>query len=465
MPVRGRFKKRAGQQYHHMKILIVSQYYTPDITAAAFRMGETAELLREEGHEVRVITAQPHKADVEATPDPEVSRVEIAPPPENGGLLSYLRHYFSFLPGSIRSARRMKQNGWIPDVLWVSSPPLFTGIGGWRIKRLMRCPMVLDIRDIWPDTAVAAGQLSGGGLAYRAGRLLERFLYRRADRLTCVSKPMKEYLEREAGDRPVDVIYNGVNAEPEEEEEIDVYGYEEEVLGRLWKREEEYDFFEELKRKEREKEKERRVPPHGSNGQRKSGPPRTLMYAGNLGHLQGLEVLIEAFAELREDPEGLADNWTLRLVGGGAEEERLKKLAREHKIAGAVRFDGVRSKEETARLLEEADMLYLGLKDHPVLEKTIPSKLFDYMRAGVPIVAGIRGEGKEILELTLGNLTCGTGEAGLLAEKLRTAFRMVELMQKLARKNARVIRKHYSRRKMTRKLVRTFREAIAGYGS
>ena len=112
-----------------------------------------------------------------------------------GGLKNYLKHYLSFIPGSIKAAKKLKRNGWKPDVIWVSSPPLFTGISGWIIKKIMKAPFIFDIRDIWPDTAVAAGQLSETGKAYKVGRFLELFLYKRADRLTCVSTPMKKYLD------------------------------------------------------------------------------------------------------------------------------------------------------------------------------------------------------------------------------------------------------------------------------
>ncbi|MDZ7771625.1 MAG: glycosyltransferase family 4 protein [Balneolaceae bacterium] len=401
-----------------MKILIVAQYYTPDITAAAFRMGETAELLRKAGHQVRVITTWPHKADVEVTSAEEgVARVRLVPEQVGeGGLLRYLAHYLSFVPGSVLKALKWRLGGWKPEVLWVSSPPLFTGLSGRIIQLLTGAPMVFDVRDIWPDTAVAAGQLSGDGRAYRWGRWLERRLYRAADRLTCVSRPMKAYLEEESGGKPVSVIYNGVA------------GDNSSATGTAPEAKE----------------------PRPSDS-------KTLVYAGNLGHLQGLDVLLEAFHRLRtQQSGGAAASWQIRLIGGGAEEEALRRLTRELGLEDQVHFEGVVSREKAARALREADLLFFSLKSHPVLEKTIPSKLFDYLQAGVPILGGVKGEGAQILQETGANLTFEAGDAADLAHTLREAFEKHTSLQARAPRNRELVSQRFGREAMTRKLISVF---------
>lgn len=409
-----------------MRILIVSQYFPPDITAAAFRMGETAELLRRAGHEVRVITTWPHKSDMKVqNPRPWVERVRLMPAEVGeGGVPRYLAHYLSFVPGSVLKALKLRLKGWKPEVLWVSSPPLFTGLSGRAIRAVTGAPLVFDIRDIWPDTAVAAGQLSPDGRAYRWGRRLERALYRGADRLTCVSRPMKAYLEKESPGTPVSVIYNGVSGDSPGENS-----------------------YAEPTSQPRET---------SSPGLEEAPGANTLLYAGNLGHLQGLDVLLEVFARLRKDTNAAARNWRVRLVGGGAEEAALRERVRRLGLDGAVRFEGVHAREETRRMLRAADLLFFSLKDHPVLEKTIPSKLFDYMQAGVPVVGGIKGEGRAILEEAEGNLTFEAGDAGDLAETLETAFQNVKRLKEQARGNPGRVRGRYSREKMTRKLETVF---------
>lgn len=139
-----------------MRILIVSQYYTPDITAAAFRIAETAELLTQWGHEVAVITSEPHRAqvssgeqptaagdhgprgsDATAAENPKLHRVPVEPL-AGSGLRPYLRHYFSFVLRARRAGKRLINDGFVPDVVWVSSPPLFVGLAGPALRRWAR---------------------------------------------------------------------------------------------------------------------------------------------------------------------------------------------------------------------------------------------------------------------------------------------------------------------------------------
>ena len=179
-----------------MRILVVCQYYSPDITAAAFRIRETVDLLKKGGHDLRVITAEPHKSEVavdEAADEAEgVYRVPVSAIAR--GVRGYLSHYLLFVLHSLWVGVKQRFGSWRPDIIWTSSPPLFIGITGRTLARLYGCPMVFDIRDIWPQSAVAADQISEDGRAYKLGRILERRLYGGADHITCVSQPMADYI-------------------------------------------------------------------------------------------------------------------------------------------------------------------------------------------------------------------------------------------------------------------------------
>lgn len=398
-----------------MKILIVSQYFTPDITAAAFRIGETSAILESKGHDVQIITTYPHKSDVEIQKEENnIHRVHVSEL-EDGGVKGYLKHYLSFIPGSLKAARELKHSKWRPDIIWVSSPPLFTGISGWFIKKMFRVPFVFDVRDIWPDTAVAAGQLSAGGKAYKIGRFLERFLYKRADYLTCVSAPMQKYLKEQAPKKEVEIIYNAVS---DNEIGLDIS----------------------------------KRPADNIN-------KRVLIYAGNLGYLQGLHILIEAYNILRNETD-LAENWEIHFYGGGAEEEKLKKLVHKYNLNTKIIFKGVVSKIEVQDKLQEADLLFLSLMPHPVLEKTIPSKLFDYLITGKPIIGGISGEGKNILESVNSNITFEAGDVHSLVSKLKIIFSDVEERLEDAFNNIKLVKNSFTREKMTDKLEKYFEQII-----
>ncbi len=340
-----------------MRICIVTQFFAPDITAAAFRLTESTVLLAQRGHDLRVITSHPHKAlasDASATESFDESKILRAHLREvgAGGFKGYVLHYLSFVVGAVRCGWQLRRSGWRPDVLWATSPPLFTGLAGVILAVLFRCPVVLDIRDIWPDSAVSAGQMSGSGRAYRIGRLLEKGLYATVQAMTCVSKPMAEYLHSQSA-TPVTVVYNGIDP-----------------------------------------------------GQQMKVSPeniaKRIVYAGNLGRLQGLEMLIGAFQKSLNNP--LFEGWEIVLIGAGAHEQMLRQRVADLDLGTRVRFIAPISKTAATRYLAESAVLFLNLKADAVFALTIPSKVFDYMLVSRPILGGIVGEGKALLEATGGNL-------------------------------------------------------------
>src|SRR3954463_10134280 len=146
-----------------MRILVLSQYYIPDVTAAAFRLSETAELLARSGADVVVLTSVPHKSNVQApAAHEELTSVRVErsklKPLTGTGTKAYLFHYLSYVYGTVARGARLWARGWTPDVILASSPPLFVGLAARVLSLLMRRPFVLDVRDIWPDSAVAVGQ-------------------------------------------------------------------------------------------------------------------------------------------------------------------------------------------------------------------------------------------------------------------------------------------------------------------
>lgn len=360
-----------------MRILFICQFFSPDITAAAFRMTDLARLLTEAGEQVRVITSNPHKAYVADVDDRSFEeagiRVERCTIPKvvGTGTRAYLRHYLSFVSGSVRLGFRAWREGWRPDVIYVSSPPLFVGISGRLLSILFRRPMVFEVRDIWPDAAVSAGQLSDNGSAYRWGQRLERYLYRKAAHITCVAQPMRDYLTQYAK-VPVTVVYNGISTELSSQPSVVV--------------------------------------------DRPAADRRTLLYAGNMGHVQQLDLLLRSVAKLASRPE--MENWQIQLLGAGAQLSNLQSLARELDITDRVKFLPAVTREEAARCMAQADVLYLHLMADETMEKTIPSKLFDYLMAARPVLAGLAGEGKEILESTAANVVFPPGDQNRLEQAL-----------------------------------------------
>jgi glycosyltransferase involved in cell wall biosynthesis len=403
-----------------MRILLVAQFFPPDITAAAFRLDEMCQLLAAQGHEIRVLTSVPHKAQVGGTKTDLSRAVQIFRTPlfpvGKGGAKRYILHYLSFVLGSIWKGVGVWWSGWRPDVVWTSSPPLFVGLTGRFLSMLFRRPLVFEVRDIWPDTAVAAGQLPGSGPAYKIGKWMELYFYRKAAHIVCVAQPMRQRIAEQTA-TPVSVAYNGV-----------------------------------LRRKA---EADIQAPVTLRSAE---GEPRSILYAGNLGHLQELDLLVQGFGELVR--EGALEGWNLRLLGAGQQKERLQQQIENCGLSSRASIEGPVSREQAMLESRRADLLYLNLKKDPVLEKTIPSKVFDCLLAGRPIVAGIAGEGCEILAETGANVSFEPGNLAELKNALRKAVEHFDEIHAQAPRNVEMVLERFTREKAVDVLTDVFGKVV-----
>ena len=384
------------------RILVISQFYAPDITAAAFRISETVGLLRQDA-DVRVIAAVPHKAQAASgggSETDDVMRVWIRPY-QGGGPINYILHYLSFVVTAVWAGIRLRAGGWRADVIWVSSPPLFVGIAGDALRRIMRCPLVLDIRDIWPESAVGAKMIAADGVLFRVGKVLERWLYARADRITCVSRAMQGYLASASG-KTVHVVYNGTLTRPPEPQAALV--------------------------------------------------KRRILYAGNLGRAQGLDALLTAFADARRKSSAL-DGWTVEFVGAGAVEPELHACVTELELGEAVRFHGVLDKPAAISEMRQSAALFINLLSEAVFALTVPSKVFDYMLADRPILYGVDNpEAQGILAESGGNVEFVANDVSSLSVALVEMATRLNALETLAQGNSKVVLSGYTREAATREL-------------
>lgn len=386
-----------------LKILIVTQFYHPDVTACAFRMHETAQLLSKMGCEVSVVAGVPHKGTVEGTGindgNVKVTRVDIVKY-TGGGKWNYILHYLSFMWNAIKAGSALEGPF---DVVWASSPPLFTGIAGQIIASKKNARFCLDIRDIWPESAVVAGQLSADSPMFKAAKMVEKWLYGKANLITCVSKPMAEYIKGICGKTP-EVIYNAVPASMVSDAVVPV---------------------------------------------ETSPEPLTILYVGNMGRVQNLPLVAEAAKILAEKGE---KRIKFKLVGDGAVKAEFVKLVNDYKLNN-VEIGDLVSKETAIDMVKHSHALMLHLKDDGTMAKTIPSKLFDYMAAGRPILYGLQGEACEILGTDEGNLAYNADDATSLASQAEYLLANYNELAQKAAANHTKLKERFLRDKMVEKLL------------
>ncbi len=383
-----------------MKILIVSQFYPPDITAAAFRIGDMVSYLIDKNNEVRVITAEPHKGRLTSETSKDSSliiRVPLAPI-KTGGILNYIKQYGSFSIAALRVGISREIRQFSPDIVVATSPPLFVGITGWMLSIILNTKFVLDVRDIWPDSIVAAGQMRPNSLAWKITKYLEKFIYRKASLISSVTRTMGEYINKNGG-KNVIAVYNGVLS-----------------TGRL---------------------------PNSMMNKKKN---KQLVYIGNIGHVQDIETLIKAFNDVNPN------NWSLQIYGTGIKEKEMLSLVENIKASRRIKFNGLVERKIASRIMRQADVLYLGLINHTALHLTIPSKMFDYLQAGRPIIASIGGEGARILRMSKVNIVASPGNIEELKNAIRSLDSLIVDSYPYVEKNMAIVKKQFSRKVEYKKL-------------
>ncbi|GAW93292.1 glycosyltransferase family 4 protein [Calderihabitans maritimus] len=240
-----------------------------------------------------------------------------------------------------------------PDVILASSPHLLAPIAGWVLSLLGPSRFILEVRDLWPDALVAMGLRNRPAIWLM--RKMELFLYYRSQKIIVLSEGIRERLiARGISPDRVILIPNGVYLE-----RYRILHSPETVRHTF-----------------------------GFNGR------FVCLYAGAIGPINGLEVVIKAAWLLRESPDFL-----FVLAGDGPERKRLEKMACEYSLAN-VKFLGSLSKEVLPSLLNAADVLLACSAPVELFRMVRPNKLFDYLAVGRPIVSNIDGETRKIIEDT-----------------------------------------------------------------
>lgn len=271
------------------------------------------------------------------------------------------------------------------DVVYASSPHLLAGLAGWLLARLKRVPLVIEIRDLWPQVLVDMGQLDPFSRQFRVLKVIERFLYRRADAVVVLAQGSVESVVAD-GARADAVVFLPNGAEPSD---FDVS----EDRAALRKR-------------------------FGMDG-------FVLLYAGAHGRANGLELVLDAAEELADR----APDVRFWLVGDGLVKPELQADAARRGLTNVVFHDPV-PKHEVPYLLAAADVGMHVLADVPLFRHGVsPNKLFDYMAAGRPVLTNTPGEVTDLVERASSGIAVapteladGAARLAALSEAERDAF-------------------------------------------
>lgn len=361
-----------------LRVVILSQYFAPEPIPKPLELGEA---LMARGHDVDVVTGFPNYPTGRlydgyrlrlwrrdgAWKVPVLRTFEY---PYHGlRVLGRGANYFSFAASAMLALALIRR----ADVLYVWHPPLTIGLPGWLLSRLWRAPFVLDVQDIWPDTAIHVGALKPGAIT-SALHVLERFVYRRAAHvITTTAAARENLLEKGVPPKKVTALPNWID--PDE-----------------W-----------------------RAPMAERAAARRAlgwDDRFVTLFAGNIGLLQALESAIAAAGELDS-------RFLLAIVGDGSERARLEELAATRGLTDRVQFLPRRPPSEMPRLYAAADALLVHLKRSMFAHWSVPTKTLAYMSSGRPLVVAAEGPSIDLVEQARAGLVAPPESPGDLARTIR----------------------------------------------
>jgi len=389
-----------------MHILIIHQAFASLDEPGGTRHDEFARLLVSRGHQVTVIASPISYLTGALTPTPlptgEGLRVLRAS--------AYNAHHKSFFHRVIAFLSFMFSSFWIGlgvkevDLVWGTSPPIFQGATAWALARIKGAKFLFEVRDLWPQFAIAVGVLKNPILIALA-QWLERFLYRRADRVMVNSPGFLEPVAR-VGARRVALIPNGADASM----------FASNDGGKAFRQ---------------------------SNGFENKF---VALYAGAHGMSNDLKVLLEA-AKLLADK-----NIQIVLLGDGKEKSALTLQAREMNLTNATFLPSI-SKTEMPNALAGADACIAILKPLEEYKRTYPNKVFDYMAAGKPVALAIDGVIREVVDAAGCGFFAEPGNPVALADAISKLAKDKTRARAMGLQGRKYLEENFSREKIANQLI------------
>jgi len=396
-----------------VRIALISQFYPPEPVAAANRVAAMARAFAAAGHDVRVYTGMPSFPDGVIAPPYRGARhlVELDGAVAVERVWTYasatslpgnrVLNWLSVAHGIAHRIAGAKERF---DLVVVSSPPVTLALPALLGAFAHVAPLLVDVRDVWPEIAVAMGSWTADSpVAKLVGRVAGA-LYARAALITCVTETAREQIVARGVD-PAKVLLAPNGFDP--------------------------------------------IVPAAQAPTVPLPGVRDVVYVGNMGLATGLDVVIDAAVLLRADE-------TIRfvLIGGGADAARLRVRAASAGLTNVV-FTGPLPRADALRALADATATVVPLV--ATIADSLPTKLFDAMLVGTPIVLSAAGEARRLVERADAGLTVTPGDPAALAAGVRRVLDDDELRARYRANGPPFVRANYDRAAVMTRLAERVR--------
>ncbi|GMU23984.1 MAG: glycosyltransferase WbuB [Phycisphaerae bacterium] len=408
-----------------MRILLVHQYFLESNDAGGSRWNQMAHFWAAQGHEITVLAGTVHyatgrKADQyrgrfivtqRVEPGVTVKRCHVSES-YNRSFAGRLWAYLSFAVSSTIAALGERR----PDVIVATSPPLTVGLTAVLLREFWRVPMVFEVRDLWPETAIDAGVLTNP-LLIRLSYWLERISYCRASWINVLTPAFHDWLVQRKG-VSADRISTITNAA-----DLDIFR----PGGRdNWVRQK-----------------------HGLTGK------FVVTYVGAHGVANHLVQLLEAARLLADRPD-----IQLVLIGDGMQKPMLKQQAAQWGLSNVTFVDSV-PKRAVVDYVVASDVCTAVLKRLDTFKTVYPNKVFDYMAAERPVILGIDGVARQLIERAGAGIFVPPEDAAAFAAAVRDLADDPERGRRYAESGLAFVRAHYSREKLANDYLGVLQRVVA----
>jgi colanic acid biosynthesis glycosyl transferase WcaI len=404
-----------------MHILIVSQYFWPE----NFRINDITKLLIGKGHSVTVLTGIPNYPDGKYFPgyglfkrrkekynNANIIRIPLISRGNGKGFRLFL-NYLSFVIFGCICAPFYK----IPeyDLIFVYEPsPITVAIPAILLKKIKRVPLVFYVLDLWPESISAVGAIKSLKVL-NAIKIIVNYIYKNCDKILVPSKGFIRNIKN------YNIDSSKITYWPQWAEEI-------------------FSFDKNISRQSIEKL------PTGFR----------IVFAGNIGTAQGLEIIIDAAKILKA-----FKNIYWIIIGDGRMKEWFEDNIKKYHLAKNIFMLGRKPIEIMPEYFLSADCLFLSLKQDPVFSLTLPAKIQTYLACGKPIVAAIDGESVSIINNAKAGLTSPSSDPQKLADNVLKLYKMKKSERNQFGLNGRrYFEKHFKSDLLLTKLISIFENII-----
>lgn len=336
------------------KVLLLSQYFYPEIGSAGNRLKNIFELLDQENYDVHILTTEPTYPNKKIyqndefwnnerlnQKDSQIHRISVANRKYSRSIFNRLLYFLEIAFKMIMFIFKDRNKY---DVIFVSSPPIFVGMVGLFAKWKYKSRMILDIRDLWPESLKGVGVLNYKFIL-RLFYLIEKILYKRANHIIVNSTGFVDYIVNKQGIKREKISFMPNSAR-----------------------------LNEIATKSTNETDEFKV-----------------IYTGNLGLAQDIDILKELAKKLNDYQIKLS------ILGYGMKKEELRQFIKDEKLKN-VHFYTPVTRSECFKINKQHQVGLVSLNGSQVFETVLPGKVIDYMTCKIPVVAAVSGYSKEIIE-------------------------------------------------------------------